>query len=119
MRSTARSVKYNNRGVQLNNKVAQKINGYVNIAKRANYVIWGTDNLDGYSHKLYLVLYREDFGKTIQKTIQKLEACNCTIKMLSVNDFNEIAGTNKSKIFAIKNKGISEQIINLLRGEDG
>ena len=94
-----------------------KANGYINIAQRAGYVIWGTDNLKGYTHKIYLILYREDFGKTIEKTINRFSQVE--IIQLSVENFNVVVGSNKSKIIAIKNKGISEQIINLLRGEDG
>ena len=94
-----------------------KANGYINIAQRAGYVIWGTDNLKGYTHKIYLILYREDFWKTIEKTINRFSQVE--IIQLSVENFNVVVGSNKSKIIAIKNKGISEQIINLLRGEDG
>lgn len=95
----------------------KKVNGYINIASRAGYVIYGTDNLKGYTHKLYLILYRSDFGKTIEKTLSRfteIEAIN-----LSVEQFNVVTGTDKAKILAIKNKGISEQIIKILRGEDG
>jgi len=96
----------------------QKAKGYLNLAKSGNYVIWGTDGLKGYTHKLYLIIYREDFGKTIEKTLGRFDAGIYKIQ-LSFNDFNELVETDKSKIIAIKNKGLSEQIINLLRGEDG
>ena len=97
--------------------VVQKIKGYVNLANRAGYIIWGTDNLKGYTHKLYLILYREDYGTTIQKTVNRFE--NVESIMLSIDDYNEIIGNSNSKIIGIKNKGLSDQIINLLRGEDG
>lgn len=97
----------------------KKANGYINIANRAGYIIWGTDNLKGYTHKMYLVLYREDFGKTIEKTLARFSESGAQFIKLNVQDFNSVVGTNNSKILAIKNKGISEQIINLLRGEDG
>lgn len=95
----------------------KKANGYVNIASRAGYIVWGTDGLKGYTHKLYLILYREDYGKTIEKTLLRFE--NIPSIMLSEEAYNLVVGGNNSKIIAIKNKGISEQIINLLRGEDG
>lgn len=94
-----------------------KANGYVNIANRGGYVIWGTDGLKGYTHKLYLILYREDYGKTIEKTLARFLEVE-SIK-LSISEYNMVVGTENAKIIAIKNKGISEQIIKLLRGEDG
>ena len=95
----------------------QKINGYINIANRGGYIIWGTDGLKGYTHKLYLILYREDFGKTIEKTINRFSEIP-SVK-LNEEEFNEIVGSNNCKLLAIKNKGISEQVINILRGENG
>ena len=94
-----------------------KASGYINIANRGGYVIWGTDGLKGYTHKLYLIIYREDFGKTIEKTLARFE--NIPSIKLNVNQYTKIVKSDNSKIIGIKNKGISEQIINLLRGEDG
>lgn len=95
----------------------KKANGYVNIANRAGYIIWGTDGLKGYTHKLYLILYREDFGTTIQKTINRFN--NIESIKLTIDEFNFVVGNDNCKILAIKNKGISEKIVKLLRGEDG
>lgn len=94
----------------------KKLNGYINLANRAGYIIWGVDNLKNYSHKMYLILYREDYGKTIEKTLNRFDVDK--IK-LNIEMFNKIVGTENAKILAIKNKGITEQIVNLLRGEDG
>ena len=96
-----------------------KVSGYIGLADRAGYVIWGADNLKGYTHKMYLLLYREDFGKTIEKTISRFKNSGAIIIMLNEAEFNKIVKKNNCKILAIKNKGISEQIINILRGEDG
>ena len=95
-----------------------KIKNYIGIANRAGYIIWGNDILDGYNHKLYLILYRSDFGKTIEKTLKRINDDIPKI-MMSVEDFNAIVMTDKSKIIGIKNNGIANQIIGLLRGEDG
>ena len=94
-----------------------KANGYINIANRAGYIIWGSDGLKGYTHKLYLIIYRDDFGRTIEKTLLRFNDI-LNIK-LSEEEYNLVVGTENSKLIAIKNKGISEQIIKLLRGEDG
>lgn len=95
-----------------------KIKGYVGIANRANYVIFGADNLKGYTHKLYLVLYRDDYKTTILKTVNELSQKNITCVKLVFDDFNYIVNTDKCKLFAIKNKGISEQILKYLRSEN-
>ena len=95
-----------------------KIKNYIGIADRAGYIIWGNDILDGYNHKLYLILYRSDFGKTIEKTLKRIKDDIPKI-MMKVDDFNSVVMTDKSKIIGIKNNGIAKQIIALLRGEDG
>lgn len=100
----------------INEIIIKKLNGYINLANRAGYIIWGTDNLKNYTHKMYLILYREDFGKTIEKTLNRFETKKIKLRE---NDFNQIVGSSSAKILAIKNKGITEQIVNLLRGEDG
>ena len=92
-----------------------KIKNYLDIAARAKYVIYGADNLKGYTHKLYLVLYRQDFGKSIQKVIN--EFSNLPTYMLEIEDFNFITNSQNCKLLAIKNKGLAEQIINHLRSE--
>lgn len=100
-----------------NNKL-EKIKGYLGIANRAGYIIWGVDNLDGYTHKLYLVLYRNDAGKTVLKALNRLDD-KLPAYEIDVESFKYISSTENSKILGIKNKGLSDQIINLLRGEDG
>lgn len=92
-----------------------KIKGYVGIANRAKYVIYGVDNLKGYTHKLYLVLYRQDLSKTVSKTISELQQKALPCCALDVEEFNYITNTTNCKIFAIKNKGISEQILKAIK----
>ena len=94
-----------------------KVKGYLGIAKKAKYCIFGADNLKGYSHKLYLVLYREDIGNTIKKVLKELSEKEIYIIKLNTNDFNYITQLNNCKLIAIKNKGLSDQIIQILRSE--
>lgn len=94
-----------------------KIKGYVGLANRANYIVFGADNLKGYTHKLYIVLYRLDFGKTIQKTLNELNQRSIPCIELNVEDFNYISGLTNCKLLAIKNKGISDQLLKILRSE--
>lgn len=102
--------------IQQNN--LDKLKGYIGLANRAGYVIFGADNLKIYTHKMYLVLHREDGGKTIEKTLNKIkEEKNIDIFCLSEQDFNYIVGKDNCKLLAIKNKGLSDQIIKILRSE--
>ena len=95
-----------------------KIKGYIGIANKAGYLIWGVDNLKGYTHKLYLVIYKSNPTTTIQKALLRLDDSIYKI-MLEDEQFNLIMQTDKSKIVAIKNLGIANKIIEIFRGEDG
>ena len=94
-----------------------KIKGYIGLCKRAGYLIWGVDNLKGYTHKMYLVIYRNDLSKTLQKALNGIDNKIPKIE-LSIDEFNEIMQTNNSKIVVIKNMGLSNKIIEIFRGED-
>ena len=102
--------------IQKNN--LEKLKGYIGLANRAGYVIFGADNLKIYTHKMYVVLYRNDGGKTIEKTLNKIKLeNNVDIFCLNEHEFNYIVGKDNCKLLAIKNKGLSEQIIKILRSE--
>lgn len=102
----------------ITNYLINKLKGYVGLANKAGYLIWGVDNLKGYTHKLFLILYRSDVTNTIQKTLNSF-GDNITKISLDVDVFNNIMQTNNSKIVAVKNKGFATKIIEILRGEDG
>lgn len=91
-----------------------KVKGYVGIATRGNYTIIGADLLKSYNHKLFLVLYREDGCKTIDKVLEKFKQRQIPCIKLTVEDFISISGLNNCKIIAIKNKGLADQIIKYL-----
>ena len=95
-----------------------KLKGYIGLANRAGYIIFGADNLKVYTHKMYVVLYRNDGGKTIDKTLNKIkQENNVEVFCLNEQDFNHIVGKDNCKLLAIKNKGLSDQIIKILRSE--
>ena len=56
-------------------------------------------------------------AKTIEKTLNRFSNIDC-IK-LTVEEFNSIVSADNCKLLAIKNKGISEQVLKILRGENG
>lgn len=95
-------------------EILNKIKGYIGISNNAGYVIHGADKLKNYTHKIYLVIYREDGGKTIEKTVDYLKKLNPCVIKLGVDNFNYVTNTDNCKLLAIKNKGIADQIIKLL-----
>ncbi len=95
-----------------------KIKGFVNISNKAGYLIIGADNLKKYNKKLYLILYSNDSGKSIQKVVnnQKLQT-NCDIFEVEAQDFSKIVSIENCKIIGLKNLGLSKEIIKVIRGE--
>lgn len=95
-----------------------KIKGLVNISNKAGYLIIGADNLKKYNKKLYLILYSNDSGKSIQKVVnnQKL-LTNCDTFEIEAQDFSKIVSIENCKIIGLKNLGLSKEIIKVIRGE--
>ena len=85
----------------------EALSSYIGIALKAGYVIIGSDNLENYSKKLYLVLLDKSAQKNSRKVFEKLTALG--IEGREVEGLGEL--NNKTyKIIGIKNKGISEEI---------
>ncbi len=99
-------------------KTLNSIKGYVGLARKGNYLIIGNDNLKGYYKKLYLILRSNDAGKNLVKvTNYTSEQTSCQIFEIEKEIMQEITGIENCKAFGVKNKGLADQIINLLRGE--
>ena len=95
-----------------------KINGLINIANKAGYLIIGSDALKGYNKKLYLLLYSLDIGKNTEKIVNAIKLNpNCVVYGIDSIDFCKIVSVTNCKIVGLKNKGISEEIIKYLRGD--
>lgn len=85
----------------------EKLASYLGIAMQAGYAIIGSDKLDGYDKKLYLVLIDTDAGKSSRKVYDRLIASGIEGRVVE----NLGALNNKTnKIIGIKNKGLSEEI---------
>lgn len=84
-----------------------KLSSYIGIAMQGGYAVIGSDNLDGYDKKLYLVLVDELAGKSSKKVFMRL--CEKGIEGYEINGLDKIIGKN-IKIIAFKNKGLSEEI---------
>ena len=96
----------------------KKIKGLVNISNKAGYVIIGADNLKKYNKKLYLILYSNDSGKTIQKVVtNKKTLTNCETIEIDAQEFSKIVSIDDCKIVGFKNLGLSKEIIKVIRGE--
>ena len=98
-------------------KKLNQIKGYLNIAKKAGFVIVGQDNLKNYNKKLYLVLYTEP-TKSISSAISSIKSTTVYQSIcLEKRDFEMVTNLENCKIIALKNKAISDKIIELIRGE--
>lgn len=97
--------------------IEEKIKGYISIAKKAGYLIVGADNLKGYNKKLYLVLADKSGGKNLLKIADSLKE-QTKDQVFFVENLDVLAQLYNCKILGIKNLGISQAIINLLRSEN-
>lgn len=91
-----------------------KINNYLGICKKAGYLIVGSDNLQDYHQKLYLIIVRGEISTTIKKLIKRkmLEYENIPC-IIAKEEFSHVIGLQNCKVVGIKNKGITEEILKL------
>ncbi len=95
----------------------QKIKGYLSIANKAGYLIVGADNLKHYSKKLYLVLAEKDSGKSLIKLANNLNQ-KTKNQVYFLTDVEALTSIKGCKIVGVKNLGLANQIINLIRSEN-
>lgn len=89
-----------------------KAKGYINIAHKAGYLIIGSDKLDGYKQKLYLLLIDKEAGKSSQKIANRFKENG--IRVLEIDSLSELCDIKSCKLLGIKNKELSEYIANNL-----
>lgn len=89
-----------------------KIKGYLNIAQKAGYVIFGGETLENYTKKLYLILFDSNAQKSTLKIISKLKERQ--IKICEVDNLGELVNKSNCKVIGLKNKSLSDQIEALL-----
>lgn len=89
-----------------------KIKAYLNIAKKAGYVIIGGEKLENYNKKLYLVIYDKSAQKNTLKIVEKIK--DKDIKTIELENLETLININNCKIIGIKNKNLSDIIINLM-----
>ena len=93
----------------------QKIEGYLNIAKKAGYLLIGGDNIENailHKRKIYLVLYEPSIQNNSLKIIRKAEDRSILTKSLEgISNYIKI---KNCKIIALKNKNLSDIIYNII-----
>lgn len=90
----------------------EKIKNYLGLARNAGYVIIGSDKLDGYTKKLYLILIDKTAGRSSLKIAKRFQDENIPVK--SVENLGNLIELPTCKIIGIKNKGLSEEILKYL-----
>ena len=88
-----------------------KIKDYLNIANKAGYLIIGGEQLENYNKKLYLILYSSTAQKNTLKIVEKLK--NKEIEVLQIDILEDLSSIKNCKLLGIKNKGISDIIVDL------
>ena len=83
-----------------------KLQGYLNVAKKAGYVIIGGEKLYNYNKKLYLVIYDNTSEKNTLKVVEKIKQIN--IPVFSIDNLQDIVSIKNCKIIGIKNKNLSD-----------
>ncbi len=88
-----------------------KLKGFLNICRKANYLIIGGEALSNYNKKLYLVLYDSSSKKNTLKIVEKFSSKG--IKTMELDNLDTILLINNCKIVGIKNKNLSEEILKI------
>lgn len=91
-----------------------KINNYLGICRKAGYLIIGSDNLQDYHQKLYLIIINGAVSTTIKKLVKRKIEEYPNLQCITVTEtFADTIGLSNCKIVGIKNKGITEEILKL------
>lgn len=93
----------------------QKIKGYMNLARKANAVVIGSDNLEKTKSHIFLVITGADASESTIKISNLLhEKKACEIIHLTDCSIGEIIGIKKCQIIGITNQGFAKEIVNNL-----
>lgn len=94
----------------------REINGLISIARKAGFVVIGVDNLRNYDKKLYILLVDKIAGNSLLREMNHL-AKTKNIPLFYVDDLGSKVAIKNCKAVGIKNKSISDSIIESLKGE--
>lgn len=85
-----------------------KAKAYLGQARNAGYLIIGSDNLDNYDKKLYLILIDKNAGKSSNKIASRHKENG--VEVIFAENLEILSNIKNCKILGIKNKGLSEEI---------
>lgn len=86
-----------------------KVKNYINIANKAGYLIIGSDKIDNYTQKMYLILLDKTAGKSSQKIANRFYEKGIEIKF--IENLPELCDIKTCKIVGIKNRNLSIHIL--------
>lgn len=86
----------------------EKLKGLLNLAKKAGYLIIGSEKLSTYSKKMYFLLADKNAGKSTKKIFENFK--NRGVLGAEIENLGELISVEKCMIIGIKNLGLSEQI---------
>ena len=97
----------------------KKVKGLVNIANKGGFLIIGADNLKKYHKKLYLIIRSKTSGKNLEKISQRLQSeTSCEILEIDDDKIEDVLSIKNCKVAGIKNKGLCDEILKIIRGEN-
>lgn len=94
----------------------KEVKGIVGICRKAGYAIIGGENIKNNSHKMYLILVDKSSGNSLLREMT-FTASSRNIPLIKVQNLQEIVGIENCKAVAFKNKALSDEIIEILKGE--
>lgn len=93
-----------------------KIQGLISIARKAGFCVIGQDNLKNFEKKLHLILLDKTAGDSLVREMRFLSnKKNCLL--LEVEKLDSLVSIDNCKVIAIKNKELSEKIVETIKGE--
>lgn len=98
-----------------------KLKGYINVAKKASYVIIGRDNIELLKNKkFYLFVLSSSASKSLVDFADNLsKEKNCEFIKLNKLSLDELIDITNCKIIGIKNKNLSLIIKDLIEKCEG
>lgn len=98
-------------------KKLNKLKGLISIARKAGFCIIGQDKLIDYEKKLYLILLDNRAGRALERQMIYLSN-EKEIPLVRVDGLDEILAIQNCRVVGIRNKAISDSLINRLKGEN-
>ena len=92
------------------------VKGVVNICRKAGYAIIGGEKIKENTHKMFLILLDKSAGKSLTREMQFVSK-EREIPLFLIEKLDVMVGIENCKAIAYKNKALSDEIIEILKGE--